>query len=94
MITVLPASAVPLKVGAFSLVMPPSVMLSLNVAVAASGMPVSTVKSMAVLAALRLPPASSTTVWKLWVPSSSEPGLNVQLPLMSTVTRPSSILLL
>ena len=76
MITVLAASAVPLKIGVVSLVVLPSMIvpvigaaLSLRVPMAASGKSVSTVKLIAVLAGLWLPAWSSTTVVKLCSPS-------------------------
>ena len=98
-VTVLPASAVPLKVGVGSLVLPPLATMpaagdTLSVAlvmVGALGAVVSTVKLKLLLAAPVLPAASVAVAVMVWLPAARALVVMVQLPLSSAVTLPTTV---
>ena len=98
-VTMLPFSPLPLKVGVVSLVLPPSLMMLVcgslssvaEVMVGTSGAVVSTTTSNAADGALTLPAASVAVMVRLWLPSpSAVGGVKFHTP-FSTCTCPSSV---
>src|SRR5688572_12197843 len=100
-LTVLLASAVPVRAGVVSLVLPPLTMtpvvgakssVALAMTGAIAGAVVSTVKPKAPLGALVLPAASVAVAVKLWLPSpSGVVGVKLQLPAPSAVAVPIGV---
>ena len=97
-ITVLPASAVPVRNGVLSLVKPPLViatgdvpssLLATTFSAAAGG--VASITTPMVLGALTFPAASLAVTLKVWVPSASAlAGVKVQVPPAPTVVDPNT----